>query len=80
MSGTSKGAAAVSVASVNDAVLSAPAQQVDDEEEEEDGWATECDQCNVVLDKTTGEEWIAQLGSLCSRCYELRKDDFPAEE
>ena len=50
------------------------------EDEEEDGWSEECNQCNIVLDESTGREWIAELGCLCAECYELRKGDFPSEE
>jgi hypothetical protein len=45
--------------------------------EREEDEPEECNQCNVELDKTTGREWIEELGCLCKRCYDLRKGDFP---
>lgn len=51
------------------------ASECEDEDEEDE--PEECNQCNVELDKTTGRGWIEELGCLCMRCYDLRKDDFP---
>lgn len=52
-------------------------EEEEDNGDEEEDEPEECNQCNVELDKTTGREWIEELGCLCKRCYELRKDDFP---
>ena len=43
-----------------------------------DGWAEECNRCNVVLDEDTGRRWIGRIGALCSRCFageEVTEDD-----
>ena len=52
----------------------------EEDSESEDGWSEECNQCNIVLDESTGREWIDQLGCLCERCYEFRKGDFPEKK